>query len=108
MIALNGGDGGLDEKDVWAAAVEPDSSVGTDGGFIYFAVGPRSKEAGGLLRTCTRPTLNLLPLLLLRRGVIEHKHSTDVESRSSSSSGGLLRTSTRPTLNLLPLLRTSA
>jgi hypothetical protein len=46
MIELNGGNGGLDEKDVWAAAVEPDSSV-ADGGFIYFAVGPRSNTAFG-------------------------------------------------------------
>ena len=45
--------------------------------------------AGGSMRTSTRPTLNLLLLLLLLRG-------------------GLLRTSTRPTLNLLLLLRASS
>ena len=42
-------------------------------------VGPEESyhEAGGLSRTRTRPTLNLLHLL---RGVIENKHSTDIES----------------------------
>ena len=42
-------------------------------------------QAGGLLRT--RPTLNLL--LLLRRGGIENKHSTDVESPPPPSHVGV-------------------
>lgn len=46
MIELNGGNGGLDEKDVWAATVEPDETL-ADAGFIYFAVGPRSNTAFG-------------------------------------------------------------
>ena len=46
MIALNGGNGGLEEKDVWAAAVEPDNTL-ADGGFIYFAVGARSNTGFG-------------------------------------------------------------
>ena len=41
MIELNGGNGGLDEKDVWAAIVDPNA------GFIYFAVGPRSRTDFG-------------------------------------------------------------
>ena len=45
--------------------------------------------AGGLLRRCTRPTLNRLLLLRILR---------------ASASAGVLRTSTRPTLNLLLLL----
>ena len=37
-------------------------------------------EVGGLLRTSTRPTLNRL----LFRGILDNKHSTDVESPSPS------------------------
>lgn len=48
MIALNGE---LDEKDVWAATVEPDSNLPEgNGGFIYFAVGPRSKTTGRIVK----------------------------------------------------------
>ena len=45
-IVLNGGDGGLDEKDVWASAVEPDDN-NANGGFLYFAVGDRSNAEFG-------------------------------------------------------------
>ena len=45
-IVLNGGDGGLDEKDVWASAVEPDEN-NANGGFLYFAVGDRSNAEFG-------------------------------------------------------------
>ena len=46
MIALNGGEGGLDEKDVWAATIEPDAAD-ADAGFMYLAVGPKSNTAFG-------------------------------------------------------------
>ena len=59
------------------------------GGEVF---GVTDDEAGGLLRTSTRPTLNLLLLLLL------------LLLRVSVLSGRLLRTSARSTLHLLLLL----
>ena len=40
VIVLNGGDGGLGEKDVWSTAVQPDATD-SNSGFVYFAVGSR-------------------------------------------------------------------
>ena len=45
-IVLNGGDGGLGEKDVWSSAVQPDASD-ANAGFVYFAVGSRSDTTAG-------------------------------------------------------------
>jgi len=46
VIVLNGGDGGLGEKDVWSTAVQPDATD-SNSGFVYFAVGSRSDAAAG-------------------------------------------------------------
>jgi len=62
-------------------------------------------KAGGILRTCTRPTLHLLPLLL--HGVLRTSTRPTLNLLLLLLLRGVLRTSTRPTLNLLLLLRAS-
>ena len=62
-------------------------------------------QAGGVLKTSTRLTLNLpsSSAHIYEQGFIENKHSTDVASPPPphvSMSGGVLRTSTQLTLSL--------
>jgi len=74
----------------------------------FSAIAQQNKGWVGVLQSTAMDAIDCIAFNRTGRGVIENKHSTDVESSPPlpppPPPRGLLRTSTRPTLNLLLLL----